>query len=219
MARLGPNLPAAGHVPQSDDLPARRGQGCAIRREADAAVVVSRPLLDLPARRRVPDVDRCRQGQILAGGREIGAEPFCGRQFRAVWRKRDTVRLCVASAESADLLQGGQVPEPDRLVACARGQGLAVRSEDRPNDPRLSQPDAADLFPGGDIPELDRALFGQRGAGRRHAVGAVVGISSRIHVTHEIRTVCRRARTPAPSSPRMNRQSNGARGPRRRPRR
>jgi hypothetical protein len=155
MARLRPHLPAVGHVPEPDDLPFHRGQGRAIRREANAAVVVGLPVAELSARCRVPDVDRSGQGQRLADGREIGTERCRGSQFRAVGRERDALRHFITSAESADFLEGGQVPEPDRLVAHPRGQGFAAGSENRSSDLRLPESHAADLLPGSDIPQLD----------------------------------------------------------------
>src|ERR1700677_3527236 len=108
--RLGQDLPAAGRLPEPDDLVSHRGQGRAIRREADETAVVGLPVAELAARGRVPDMDRC-QGRAPP---EVRGEdrPFRGRQFRAVAREREVAWLVVASSEPAEFPARGEVPEP-----------------------------------------------------------------------------------------------------------
>src|ERR1700722_16585607 len=66
--------------------------------------------------------------------------------------------------EGGPLLVGGQVPEPDSLVAARRCQGLAIRAKGHAID-RMSMPLKGGPLGGGHVPDLDGHVMARRRQG------------------------------------------------------
>src|SRR5262249_39581892 len=98
-----------------------------------------------------------------------------------------------------------RVPQLDRPVPAAGGNGLAVRAEDHAPDPvRVSPEGGAELTAPG-VPQLDRLI--------RAAGGQVLTVRAEHHASDGVRVVCGRgARLTAPPVPQFDRLVHAAGG-------